>query len=344
MKRCLPIVAVGLLYLAWCSVATAQNETTEATEATEKARTRFFQGVELYKEGSFEAALAEFKQAYRLNPSYRVLYNIAQTHFELHDYVNSYLTLKDYLQQGSNDISASRRSQVDELNQKLEKRIARLDISCNVDGAEVRIDDIATGNTPLAASVLVNAGPRRVSVVKAGYPVAARIVTVAGGDQVKVKIDMIALADLQSPRAKAPTAVGGLVVQPPSPLLESQPPKTSRRAIVATSLVVAGSCAVATGVFGGLLLNAKKDFDAEVSKRPYDRTKAEDIRSRARTYQYLTDGFGIAALVSGGVALYFAVIDKATDDPNASQPKRSNVKQSLAVAPTIGGLVLQGAW
>jgi len=334
MKRCLSIVAVGLLCLAWSASAHAQDDTTE------KARARFFQGVELYKEGSFEAALAEFKQAYRLNPSYRVLYNIAQTHFELHDYVNSYLTLKEYLQQGGNDVPANRRTQVDELNQKLEKRIARLDISCNVDGAEIRIDEIATGNSPLASSVLVNAGPRRVSVVKSGYPVAARIVTVAGGDQVRVKMEMLSLADLQTPRARALTAAAGSVSSPPSPLLESQPPKRSRRTTIAASLVVAGSCAVATGAFGWLLLNAKSDFDAEVAKTPYDRTKAEDARSRARTYQYLTDGFGIATLVSGGVALYFALINHA--DP--SQPKRSSLKQNLAVAPTVGGLVLHGRW
>jgi tetratricopeptide (TPR) repeat protein len=330
MKRGLSIVAVGLLCLAWSASARSQDDTTE------KARTRFFQGVELYKEGSFEAALAEFKQAYRLNPSYRVLYNIAQTHFELHDYVNSYLTLKDYVQQGGNDIPAPRRSQVDELNQKLEKRIARLDITCNVDGAEVRIDEIAAGNSPLASSVLVNAGPRRVSVVKSGYPVAARIVTVAGGDQVKVKLEMLSPGDLLTPRIKPPPVAASPVI----PLIESAPPKKSRRTTVTASLVVAGSCAVATGVFGWLLLSAKGDFDAEVSKTPYDRTKAEDLRSRALAYQYLTDGFAIAALASGGVALYFAL----TDDSDSAQRKRSSLKQSVAVAPTVGGLVLHGTW
>lgn len=320
--------ALALSCLAWSSRATAQDD------ATEKARARFFQGVELYKEGSFEAALAEFKQAYQLNPSYRVLYNVAQTHFELHDYANSYLALKEYVQLGGDDLSTNRRAQVDELFQKLEKRIARLEVDCNVDGADIRVDEISAGLSPLPLPILVNAGPRRVSAIKAGYPVAAQVVTVAGGEQIALKLEMVAINPPRATNSPGSSTLAPAPAQSP----ESDPPKKTRRRFLGASLVAASTCALATGVFGWLLLNAKSDFDVEVSKTPYNRSKAEDIRSKALTYQYLTDGFGIAALLSGGAALYLIL----SDSSNPAQPKHPG--QTVAVAPSAGGLVVYGRW
>jgi tetratricopeptide (TPR) repeat protein len=324
-------LAVALSCLVWSSQAPAQDD------ATEKARARFFQGVELYKEGIFEAALAEFKQAYQLSPSYRVLYNVGQTYFELHDYANSYLTLKEYVQRGGDELSANRRAQVDELFQKIEKRIARIDVDCNVDGADIRVDEISAGISPLPLPILVNSGPRRVSAVKAGYPVTAQIVTVAGGEQVKLRLEMLALSDLPS---KPTPGVPNPMARQPEETLESAPAKKPRRTMLAASVAAASTCAVATGVFGWLLLGAKHDFDAEVSKTPYSRTKAEDIRSKALTYQYLTDGFGIATLLAGGAALYLVLSDRGSP----TQPKNSSLKQTIAVAPSVGGVVVHGRW
>lgn len=324
-------LAVALSCLVWWSPARAQDD------ATEKARARFFQGVELYKEGSFEAALAEFKQAYQLSPSYRVLFNVGQTYFELHDYANSYLTLKEYVQRGGDELSTNRRAQVDELFQKLEKRIARIDVDCNVDGADIRVDEISAGISPLPLPILVNSGPRRVSAVKAGYPVTAQIVTVAGGEEVKLRLEMLAISDGPT---KPATGAPNPIVKSPMETLESAPTKRPRRTMLATSVVAASTCAVATGVFGWLLLAAKNDFDAEVSKTPYSRTKAEDLRSKALTYQYLTDGFGIATLLAGGAALYLAL----SDSSSPTQPQNSSLKQTVAVAPSVGGIVVHGRW
>jgi hypothetical protein len=328
MKRIFGLVLL-VSCLAWSSPARAQDDTTE------KARARFFQGVDLYKEGSFEAALAEFKQAYQLSPSYRVLFNVGQTYFELHDYANSYLTLKEYVQRGGDDLPANRRTQVDELFQKLEKRIARIDVECNVDGADIRVDEISAGISPLPLPILVNSGPRRVSAIKAGYPVTAQIVTVAGGEEVKLKLEMVALDD---PRAK-PAATAPNPIAKPTETLQAEPARKTRRTMLAVSVAAASTCAVATGVFGWLLLGAKSDFDAEVSKSPYSRPRAEDLRSKALTYQYLTDGFGIATLLAGGAALYLVL-----SDSKATQPRQSGLKQTIAVAPTVGGVIVHGSW
>jgi tetratricopeptide (TPR) repeat protein len=335
MKTALSIFSFGLLSIASLANATRQED------ATEQARASFHEGVELFKEGSFEAALAEFQKANQISPSYRVLYNIAQTYFEIHDYVNSYTTLKEYLQQGGDEIPAARQTQVDELNRKLEKRIAYLEITCNLNDADIRVDDISVGKSPLVFPVAVNAGPRRISAVKPGYPVAARIITVAGTERSKVKLEIVTPLEVQpSNLATAPAAAAVVAKSASAGLGEAGPQTQSTRKWLIVSLSATGGCAIATGIFGWRMLVAKNDFDREVAKTPYSKPVADSARSRAMTDQALTWGFGAATLVSGGIALYLA----RTGNGDFGQGKRANTERSIAVVPAVNGLILHGAW
>jgi tetratricopeptide (TPR) repeat protein len=328
MKPSRYLLVVGLLALTSAAAAA------EGDGAVDKARASFFQGVELFKEGSFEAALVEFQKAYQTSPSYRILYNIAQTQFELRDYAAAYGTAKDYLEQGGGELPAARRADVEELLRKLEKRVALVTITCNVNDADLRIDDISVGKSPLAAPVLVNAGPRKLSAVRPGYAVTTRVVSVGGGEQATVRLDLVAPIELLTSK---PT------VAPPPPFTvvpeASERPAGRSRAGLITSLSVASGCAIATGVFGWQMLLAKSDFDHEVAKTPYDRAAVDRARSRALTYQYLTDGFAAATLLASGVALYLVF-----SDDGAAQRSRGKTKHALLLAPAGAGMVLHGAW
>jgi len=337
MRTALAIVSLGLCSLSPSVLLAGQDD------ATDKARISFFQGVELYKEGSFEAALAEFQRAYDTSPSYRVLYNIAQTYYQLHDFANTYRILQDYVEQGGSELSDERRAQIDELNRKLEKRIAHLEIVCNLDDTELRVDDISVGRSPLASAVLVNAGPRKVTAVRPGYAVASRSITVAGGEQALVQLELDIPTEVRPSKPEPPPAAPALIASRPAPpitdAIAPQPRKSRTELII--SLTAASGCAIATGIFGWQMLLAKSDFDHEVAKRPYDKTAVYDARSRALTYQYLTDGFAAATLVASGVALYLVL----RDDGVAAEPKkRTNAKSIVAVAPAATGLVLHGSW
>jgi len=335
MKKSLSLLCFGLLSLSSLSNAIGQEDTTE------RARASFHDGVDLYKEGSFEAALAEFQKAYQISPSYRVLYNIAQVYLELHDYVNSFVNLKDYVRQGGDEIPASRRAQVDDLNRKLEKRIAYVEIVCTVNDADIRVDDISVGKSPLASPVLVNAGPRKISAVKSGYPVAARMITVAGGEWSKVRMELTTPLEVETSNlATAPKATAAASKPAPPTLNEAEPRTSSSRKWLIVGLSVAGGCAVATGISGWQMFTAKSDFDSEVSKTPYSKSVANSARSRAITYEYLTYGLGAAALLSGGAALYLAL----TGDGESGQRRRTNAHRSIGVAPAVNGVVLHGVW
>ena len=134
MKTQVFALSVALTWLFIPQVTMAQSKGPEDADAA-KAGVRFQRAVELYREGSYEGALAEFSKAYQVSPSYLVLYNIAQTQYALHDFVGAYKSLLQYMAEGGAEISADRRTQVDEMTVKLVGRIAHLQISTNLTGA-----------------------------------------------------------------------------------------------------------------------------------------------------------------------------------------------------------------
>jgi hypothetical protein len=331
---------VSALFLVWAgtvsSIALSAESGPTARDAVDppaKASTSFKQGVELYREASFEAALAEFRKAYQLSPSYKVLYNIAQTYYELHDYVNAQINLRQYLSEGGSEIPADRRVEVQELFDKLGERIAYLEIDTNVADADIRVDDVSVGISPLPAPVPVNIGRRRLSAAKPGYAPTVHVVTVASRERLKVTLDV------------AEQPLSGSADSPATSTAVARNDLAGRRADgsrtwLLTSVVATGALAVATVTFAWLALDAKKSFDRDLDTFQVSPSALDDSRSRMKTYAYVTDALGAATIISGGVALYLALTSSGT---KATRKDSSNTR-SVVLAPTVGGMVVHGAW
>ena len=333
MKTQIVALFVGLTWSFLPQITVAEPETTEDSDSA-KAAIRFQRAVDLYREGSYEGALAEFQKAYQISPAYRVLYNIAQAQNALHDFVGAYKTLIQYLTEGGSEIPVDRRAQVAEMSARLQERIAHVQISTNLPGADIRVDDVAVGTSPLPGPVSVNVGTRRVSASKAGSPEAVRLVTVAGRESVKVEllIDEPIVASARLAPSKE---------SQPAPLLAtSQPQAASGRTGLIVSLCATAALGVGTGVFGYLALGAQKDLNDQVNTYPNTRSKIEDARSKSKHDAYVTDALGAATLVSGGVALYFALSHRR-DSPTAGSGRS---KSPIVVAPTVGGMVVEGSF
>jgi hypothetical protein len=314
------MLVLGLVSMLGPRMAAA-NDDAEASEAA----ARFQRAVDMYREGGYEGALAEFRKAYQISPSYRVLYNIAQAQYALHDFVGAYKSLMKYMSEGGADIPTDRRMQVDDMFAKLGERIARIQVSTNVDGADIRVDDVSVGTSPLPEAVAVNVGTRKVSAAKAGAGEMFRVVTVAGKENLKIELRLDEQPRPTPAAAAASTETAPLVA---SSKVHSEPSKLP----FIVSVSVAATCAVATGVFGYLAIDAQNKFKDQVNTFPNDRTSIDDARSRSKNYGYLADGFGAATLVSGGVALYLALTH------SWSKPK---TKADVEVAAAPGGMMLQ---
>ncbi len=324
MKTIALLSLLGLATLLGPHVAAA-NEEANAAEAA----ARFQRAVDMYREGGYEGALAEFRKAYQISPSFRVLYNIAQAQYALHDFVGAYKSLVQYMSEGGADIPTDRRLQVDEMFAKLSERIARIQVTTNVAGADIRIDDVSVGTSPLPEAVTVNVGKRKVSASRPGFPEVVRAVTVAGKEILKI--------ELRLEEASRPVSATNLADAKSSPfVVVTEPQRAPSRIPLILSLSVAATCAVTTGVLGYLALDAHRKFKDQVSTFPNSSAEIEDARTRSKRYGYLVDGFGAATVVSGGIALYLALTR------GGSEAKPAKPIKEVVLAPTPGGVVLQG--
>ena len=78
-------------------------------------------------------------------------------------------------------------------------------IRSNVDDAEISIDDVPVGHTPLSAPLVVGAGRRRIVLSALGVQ-QSRIVDLAGGDNTTIDLPISSGRDTTGKDAIAPTS------------------------------------------------------------------------------------------------------------------------------------------
>jgi hypothetical protein len=312
------------LFLAALSPLAAHAQSADApaaggdTNEVDQARKHFGQGLKLYKDGDFDAALVQFERAYAVKPNFKVLYNIAQCYFELHQYVEARDTLSRYLKDGAGSIEAERQSTVQNDLAELDRRIAHLTLQVNVTGATVYVDGKKVGVTPLELAVDVNEGQRTISVETADRGSKQRIVRVAGGEAQTINLDFAALAP--TPVA----AVGGTKAA-------SSPAQASSG--LGAGFWITGGLAVALGAGAGatgyFALQAQDDHDKDLKRFGVSANELSDSQKRAKTFALTTDILASSAIVFAGIATVLLV----SNDSGGKQV-------GLGVGP--GNLTLRG--
>ena len=96
---------VGLGAAATGSPAHAPDAAAPSKANVEEAKRRFLRGRELYEENNFQGALVEFRRAYELAPTYRLLFDIGQVYYQLQDYPNALKSFTRFLQEGKAEVS-----------------------------------------------------------------------------------------------------------------------------------------------------------------------------------------------------------------------------------------------
>ncbi len=255
--------------------------------AVAQARVHFERAVKLYGEDDFRAALIEFNRAYELAPNWSVLYNVGQSYYQLRDYPNALRTLEKYVAQGGASIPADRRAQVDHEIDELRGRVAHVTLASNAVGAEVSVDDVPIGQTPITLPQLVGAGRHTFRATKAGSPPATQIVDIAGGDNLTVTL----------------TFADAARVVPLAPVVAAPPPPRPSYVPAIAALAVGGAGIVAGAVFGGLAVGNKSSLDGECQGKACPASAQGDIDAYARNGAVST-----VAFVVGGAGLVAATV------------------------------------
>lgn len=305
-------VVTCLACVTWQGHSAAQDSRPTHVVAAQ----HFERGLELYREGTLDAALVEFERAYEAVPDFRVLYNLGQIQSQRGEYVESIGYFEHYLRDGGESIPPARRVEVEKYLVTLNARVAKLWVESNVEGAELFINGKLVGQLPLERPLAINSGVCEVRIVKPGYESRTHQLKAAGGEQPRLSLPLTAIVPVG---AVSTDFLGERTSSPPS--VEMKPNYTPFWISAAATVAFGG----AAGAFGYLAFDAKDKMDDELGRFPANRDVVERRSQDTKQYSLLGDIFGAAAVVAAGSAVYFLI----------SPPKSHTTEQPIVSSLTL---------
>ena len=158
--------------------------------AKSKAQALLREGTKLYRAKLFQAALDRFSEAYRLYPSPKLQFNIAQANRDLGRPVEALLAFEAFLAgagagAGANaragDATAAARAEARASVSDLQAQLGRIQVRTDRLDLEVLLDGEVAGRTPLPAPLWVTPGAHFVALRGDGLAPESKTVTVAAG-------------------------------------------------------------------------------------------------------------------------------------------------------------------
>jgi hypothetical protein len=298
----------------------AGNRGQPTPEEFQEAQRRYEEAITLFNEGSYEAALLEFRRAYELAPTYRILYNVALVNVQVNDYAEALTYFERYLDEGGPDIPAERVEEVRQRMAALRPRVAHISVTTNVTSGQLVINDFTVAELPLEKPVRVNAGRVKITVNSTGKLPVTKVVELAGGDTKTVSFEL-----------RDPT----VTVLPPPGGRHERPPKS----IPWVAWVGTGVLAVGAGVTGFLAYRANSDLKEKKDTFGTADTDLEADYDRQRRFAIAADVLTVSAVALGGVALYLTLSEPSADD---KPENRQTMKLRLSASP--GAVFLGGSF
>ncbi len=268
-----------------------------ADSRQEQAAALFDQGMALFDDENWSGALAAFERAYELAPHYVVLFNVGACRKALHDYPGAVDAFESYLREGGERVSPERRAETERVIVEARSLIATVVIVVDRDGADIMVDGVRRGTSPLAEPILLGAGDHVVAARAEGLaPVETRLALVGGETRT---VDL---------RFGAGPAVGATTTTTAGPSTEAG---GLSQAWFWTAVGTAGALAIAGAVTGGMTLVEESDFEDAVTRCQAGTVAAcgegNAIADRYDDYQLATNillpAAGAAAV--GALVLFF---------------------------------------
>ncbi|HJX64210.1 MAG TPA: PEGA domain-containing protein [Polyangia bacterium] len=176
-------------FLCWTFLTLAGQAS--AADTPREAADRFDRGLRLFNEGDNAGALLEFKRAYELSGERSIMINVGLVYAELGRPVDAVETLDKALAQPAG-IPAAQIERAQRVRDEQRTRIGRLLVTSNVP-AQIEIDNLVVGRTPMAAPLAVASGLRLLGVVAPGHVPIRLEVSVTGGQQTDTTVELLPL-------------------------------------------------------------------------------------------------------------------------------------------------------
>lgn len=352
--RACTLSLIFVLSVAHTQNALAAADTTTKTVSVadeQEAKQHYNNASELYKRGEYTAALAELLRTRELLKSYEVLYNIGQVRTLLNDPVGALRAYRQYLEEGGNGVSAAQREEIQKEIRGLEARVSTLHVESDQAGAEIYVDGNLSGATPLSEPLLLTAGTHTIEVRLPSGASQTRQLTLVGARPDRVAFNFGAATKPSDPARVGPGGLRDPSNQGGLQLNSSDTPRSDHArswldgdtaqwvAWTGTGVLAAG--AVVTGI---IALSASSRL-ADLRRQPEearDYPAMESESRRTKTFAGVTDGLMIAAVLTGGAALWLTLRTADASSATHSADARTRPMRGIALGAGPSSIQLRG--
>ena len=154
------------------------------------ARRDYDAGKLLFEDGDYATALLKYQAAFDETHDARLLWNVAVCQKDLRHYARAAATLGRYLAEGGERLSPSDRHDAQELARAIAPFTVPTTIQVSEPDAQIWIDEAMVGRSPLAGTVALDMGTRRVRVKKDGYRLFDREFPVGGSAATTIEVTL----------------------------------------------------------------------------------------------------------------------------------------------------------
>lgn len=308
---------------------------------SDEARQHFNAGVALLRDpdgARYEEAYREFKVAYEISSSWKVLGNLGLAAMKLERDGDAIQAFERYLGEGKKEIDAAERADIERDLSTLKSAAVTVTLRFAPTDATLTDERTPVQGAPVRnryqsqrgeLTLRVRPGHHVMTATVDGKPPLTFEFDAEPGSAQQHSFDFDAAAP-PAPVAQ-PAATSSLAPPPGRPSARERPVPTG----VWIGLVATGVCAVGAGVTGALALGKKSDFDAA---NGHDAVAAKDLYDQTKTLNVVTDVLIGAAVVGAGVTTYLYL----------SRPERDQTGATVRLSPRASldraSLSLEGAF
>ncbi|MEW5743339.1 MAG: PEGA domain-containing protein [Myxococcota bacterium] len=181
-------------------------------EKQKRALELFRDGNAALKESLFVKAAQLYREALSLWDHPAIHYNLGLALVNLDQPVETYEHLEAALKYGAAPLDSDKFEQAQRYKALIEKQLARVDVKCDVPGAEVKFDGKPLFTSPGRWAGVVRAGPHSVTASKDGFLPYEQSVKLLGGESKEFVVTLMSAEDLTEYRRLWPAWIPWAVV------------------------------------------------------------------------------------------------------------------------------------
>ena len=238
-----------------------------AADSVARAEQLFHEGTKAFEAAQYADAYKALKSAWELAPSYRTAAGLGQVELQIEQFRDAAFHLAYCLRHYPPDGDADVRSHVEEGLEQARTHVAALRVRVGVEGADVSVDGVSVGKSPLDGLVFVEPGSHTVAASHIGYRSSEEVVETP----VRATRD-VALTLASDENSSLPRTFDAGLAAPASPAEERPAPASSGLSATSWVLIVGGSLTAAalatTIVFDVKGASAEDDLKAAQAGLP----------------------------------------------------------------------------